>query len=319
MSELHSEEGHVKQSEEVASSSTTEQAKAAPKIDEDAPLPKRYRDRFPHGLNWPNIVWMAAMHAGAVAALWFFTWPALVAFLVLHWISACLGITVGYHRLLTHGSFVVPKPVKYFFTLCGILAAEGSPLFWVAMHRKHHVRSDKDGDPHSPRDGFWWSHFIWFMRRHTAEELDRLYKRWAPDLYKDPVQRFLSRTFILYPIAVGVALFLIGHYWFNAGLSMLLWGLCARMVVCYHSTWLVNSATHVWGYRNYETKDDSRNNWWVAVLTYGEGWHNNHHAYQRMARHGHRWWELDPTYMVIWLMKVTRLATKVQDKLPSRA
>ncbi len=281
-----------------------------------AALPKRYRDRFPHGVNWVNFGWMALMHTGAVAAFWFFSWPALVVALVLHWVSACLGVTVGYHRLLTHGSFVVPRFLKYFFSVCGMLAAEGSPLFWVATHRKHHVRSDKDGDPHSPRDGFWWSHFLWFEPKMTAEELDALYKRWAPDLYKDPVHRFFDKFFGLFSIVLGVVLYVVGEVFFRQGLSFLLWGLCLRTVVCYHSTWFVNSATHVWGYRNYQTDDNSRNLWWVAVLTYGEGWHNNHHAFQRLARHGHRWWEVDPSYWVIWALKKLGIAKKVQDELP---
>ncbi|NOX55588.1 MAG: acyl-CoA desaturase [Planctomycetes bacterium] len=293
--------------------------KPQPVADEDRPLPKRYRDRFPHGVNWGNVVWMAAMHAGAVAAFWFITWQAVVLFFVLHWVTACLGVTLGYHRLLTHGSLIVAKPLKYFFTVCGVLSAEGSPLFWVATHRKHHVRSDMDGDPHSPRDGFWWSHFLWFEPRQPREELEALYKRWAPDLYKEPIHRFFDRFFIMFPVVLGILLFVVGQVWFQAGWSFLFWGLCARMVACYHSTWLVNSATHVWGYRNYPTPDNSRNNWWVALLSYGEGWHNNHHAYQRLARHGHRWWELDITYMVIWVLKKLRLAKNVQDTLPSAA
>ena len=129
--------------------------------------------------------------------------------------------------------------------------------------------------------------------------------------------RFLGRIFPLFAPVVGVALYFFGQYFFQEGLSFVLWGLCARMVVCYHCTWFVNSATHVWGYRNYHTSDRSRNLWWVAVLSYGEGWHNNHHAHQRLARHGHRPHEIDPTYMVIWSLKKLGLAWDVQDKLPT--
>lgn len=283
------------------------------------PVPQRFRDRFPYGVNWANVIWMAVMHAGAVAAFWYVSWQAVAVCIFLHWVTACLGVTLGYHRLLTHGSLEVPRWLKYFFSICGMLSAEGSPLFWVATHRKHHVLSDQEGDPHSPYDGFWWSHFLWFEPRQPKEELEGLFRRWAPDLYRDPVQRFFHKTFILFPILLGVALYAVGEYFFQQGWAFLLWGLCARLVFCYHSTWFVNSATHLWGYRNYETTDNSRNLWWVALISYGEGWHNNHHAHQRLARHGHKWWELDVTYGVIWCLKKVGLARKVQDRLPPQA
>jgi fatty-acid desaturase len=273
--------------------------------------------RFPHGVEWPVAGWMLLMHVGAVAALWFFTWPAFICFVFLHWVTACLGITLGFHRLLTHGSLTVSRPVKLFFSMCGMLSAEGSPLMWVANHRKHHALSDQEGDPHTPNDGFWWSHMFWFYPNYTRAGLIAHYKRWAPDIYKDPVQRFLDRIFPLFSPLVGVALYAFGQYFFSQGWSFVMWGLCARMVACYHSTWFVNSATHVWGYRNYHTSDRSRNLWWVAVVSYGEGWHNNHHAHQRLAKHGHRWYEIDPTYMVIWTLKKTGLAWDVQDTLPT--
>lgn len=283
---------------------------------EDSGRLARFRDRFPHGVSWTITGWMALMHVGAVIALWHFSWGGLALFVGLHFVTACLGITLGYHRLLTHGSLVVARPLKYFFTLCGMLSAEGSPLMWVSTHRKHHVHSDEDEDPHTPRHGFWWSHMLWFYPETTRAEMINLYKRWAPDLYKDPVQRFFDRTFAIYPLILGAVLYAAGEYFFQQGLSWMLWGLCARMVMAYHSTWFVNSATHLWGYRNYETSDKSRNLWWVALLSYGEGWHNNHHAHQRLAVHGHRWWEFDVTYMVIRALKAMGLATKVQDQVP---
>jgi fatty-acid desaturase len=276
----------------------------------------RFRDQFPNGINWVTTGWMTVMHVGAIAALWHITWQAMAVFFVLHYVTACWGITLGYHRLLTHGSLVVSRPVRIFFSICGTISAEGSPLYWVATHRKHHVLSDQEGDPHSPNDGFWWSHMLWFQPKETAEQEQALFKRWAPDMYADPVQRFLHKTFIVYPIMLGIALYGLGHWWIGNGLSFVLLGLCARMVVCYHCTWFVNSATHVWGYRNYESTDRSRNLWWVSLLSYGEGWHNNHHAHQRLAKHGHRWFELDVTYRTIWVLKMLGLAKNVQDELP---
>ena len=283
------------------------------------PVPTRLRDRFPHGINKWNAGWMLAMHIGAVAAFWHFSWVGLGLCVVLHFVTACLGVTLGYHRLLTHGSLVVPTPLKYFFSMCGVLSAEGSPLFWVAAHRKHHVLSDQDGDPHSPNDGFWWSHIVWFKPYVPKEEEDAMCARWAPDLWKDPVQRLFHRIFPVFTIMLGIGLFLLGEWTMGSGWSLLLWGVCLRMVLCYHSTWFVNSATHVWGYRNYETNDRSRNLWWVALVSYGEGWHNNHHAYQRLARHGHRWWEIDVTWMVIRTLKTLRLARSVQDQIPAQS
>lgn len=280
------------------------------------PVVSSFRQRFPHGVNWYNVGWMVLMNVGAVAAFWHLSWVGLAILVVMHFVTACLGVTLGYHRLLTHGSMIVPTPLKYFFSLCGMIAAEGSPLYWVATHRKHHVLSDLEGDPHSPNDGFWWSHMLWFKPKEGPGELEALLKRWAPDMYKDPVQRFFHNFFPVFPILFGAALYFGGEYFFGLGWSCLLMGLCLRMVLGYHSTWFVNSATHIWGYRNYETTDRSRNLWWVALISYGEGWHNNHHAHQRLARHGHKPWEIDITYMVIRLLKTLGLAKQVQDCLP---
>ena len=293
------------------------QAKTAPvRTVKPAALASGWAKHFPDGVDWPVTLWMIGMHVGAVVALWHFTWIAFATFLFLHFVTACLGITLGFHRLLTHSSMQVVKPVKYFVSMCGMLSAEGSPLMWVANHRKHHALSDQEGDPHSPNEGFFWSHMLWFYPNVPRDKCIAHFKRWAPDLYKDPFQRFLDRIFPLCAPIVGVGLYLFGHFVFNPGLSFFLWGMCARTVACYHSTWFVNSATHIWGYRNYHTSDRSRNLWWVAVLSYGEGWHNNHHAHQRLARHGHRPHEIDPTYMVIWTLKKLGLAWDVQDKLP---
>ncbi len=279
---------------------------------------QKYKTRFPNGINWVVAGWLAIMHVGAVAALFYFTWAGFFTFLVLHFVTACLGVTLGYHRLFTHGSFKVVAPLKYFFAMCGMMSAEGSPAFWVATHRKHHALSDQEGDPHSPLHGFWWSHILWLQPKKTNEEIDAMLKRWAPDIWKDRGHRIMHNLYPVFLIGTGVGLYAIGQYLLGGiGISMVLWGLCMRMTAVYHGTWFVNSATHVWGYRNYKTRDQSRNLWWVAILAYGEGWHNNHHAYQRLARHGHRWWEVDVTYGVIWLLKKLRLASAVQDKLPT--
>jgi stearoyl-CoA desaturase (delta-9 desaturase) len=214
-------------------------------------------------------------------------------------------VTLGYHRLLTHGSFVTSKPVRWFFAFVGGISGEGSAIVWVANHRKHHRFSDQDGDPHSPREGGWWSHILWLFPKHSSDEIQAHCKRWAPDLAKDSGVMFFHKTFLLWHFVIGGGLLATGWaiYGLDTGVSWLLWGLAVRMVYVFHVTWFVNSATHIWGYRNYETTDDSRNLWWVGLLAFGEGWHNNHHAFQRMAAHGHKWWEFDMTYWVILAME----------------
>lgn len=261
-------------------------------------------------VDWTVLLWMIGIHVGAVAALFFFSWQAIAVTVVLHWLTCSIGICLGYHRFLSHKSLKLRAPARWFVTLCGVLSGEGSPLMWSATHRVHHARSDHYGDPHSPNDGSWWSHIVWLFIRHDATCRAALYGRYAPDLLKDRVLVFFEKTYGLWLIASGVALFALG------GWSWLLWGLCFRMCFAYHSTWFVNSATHIWGYRNYETDDRSRNLWWVALLAYGEGWHNNHHAHPRLARAGHKWWEIDMTFYAIRGLQLLGLAYEVDDRKP---
>ncbi len=283
-----------------------------------APAPS-LAGRFPNGINWTNAIWLAAMHTGAVAAFWFVSWQAVAMFVVFYYLTGCFGVTLGYHRQMTHGSFQASKPVRGLLTLCAMLSGQGSPLFWIATHRKHHAHSDGPQDPHTPNHGFWWSHFLWLQPRDTPEDLKVHFQRWAPDFYGSRLQRFLHATYGPFLFLSAAAFFLVGELAWGLGLSVFLWAMCTRIVVVYHVTWFVNSATHVWGYRNYQTSDRSRNLWWVGLLAFGEGWHNNHHAYQRMARHGHRLWEFDLTYCIIRVMKVLGLATHVVDQLPEAA
>lgn len=269
--------------------------------------------RWRQGLDWPVVIWIGVLHLGALAAPFCFTWKGLGIAAVLSWITGGIGITLGFHRCLTHGSFMTFRPMRWLLAFIGGLAGEGSAVTWIAVHRKHHAYSDHEGDPHSPRDGFWWSHILWLFPWRGSEYFEKLTQRYAPDLVKDPVMRFLDRTFLLWHIVLGATLFAIGYFgWdLDTGISFLVWGMFVRLVYVLHVTWFVNSASHMWGYRNYETTDDSRNLWWVGLLAFGEGWHNNHHAYQRMARHGHRWWELDMTYLTIAAFRKIGLAWSV--------
>ena len=272
-------------------------------------------ERMAEGVDWPIAFWIGIIHVGVLAAPFYFTWQALAVAAVLGFLCACIGITLGYHRLFTHDSFKTYAPVRWLIALAGTLAGEGSAIHWVANHRKHHALSDQVGDPHSPRDGSWWAHMFWFMWKRTPEDYATYNRRWAPDMVKDPVLRFLDRTFLLWHLLLTAGLYALG-YWMGGthmAISMVVWGMFVRLFCVLHGTWFVNSATHMWGYRNYRTRDDSRNLWWVALISFGEGWHNNHHAYPRSARHGHKWWEVDVTFMVIKTLEKLGLAWDVVD------
>ncbi len=256
--------------------------------------------------NRVNILILSIFHLGAVAALFVFTWKALAAAVFLWWLTGSFGIGVGYHRLLTHRGFKTPKPLEYIMTLCGALAMQGGPIDWVATHRIHHAHTDAPGDPHSPRDGGWWSHFIWVISGTAQDHDQAVLMRYTPDLMKDKFHVALNRLYWLPNVVLGMLLLFFG------GWSYLLWAVFFRATYGLHATWLVNSATHLWGTRRFETKDDSRNSLWVALLTFGEGWHNNHHAYPRAARHGLAWYEIDTNWWIIRTLQMLGLATSIK-------
>ncbi len=266
-------------------------------------------------LSYWAIGWLAMAHLVVLAAPFTFTWQGLAVMFALHWLTGSLGICLGYHRLLTHTGMKTYGFVRYFFATIGTLAGEGSALDWVADHRKHHAHSDQEGDPHSPHDGGWWSHILW-LAFHTHNGDRKAYlQRWVPDLYRERGMRILDLLFLPLHIATGLALFGAGYYFggMELGVSLVVYGMFVRLVGVLHATWMVNSASHIWGYKNYETTDDSRNNWLVAIVAYGEGWHNNHHAYPRMAKHGHKWWEFDITWHAIRLLRALGLVWDVVD------
>lgn len=261
-------------------------------------------------VDWVVVVWMLAMHVGALAAPFFITWEAVVTAVVLHWATCSVGICLTMHRYLSHRSLKLRTPAKFFGLLCATIAGEGTPMHWSSVHRIHHQKSDQEGDPHSPNEGDWWSHILWTFTGRDSRLRPTMYRHFVPDLVQDKMMWFFENAFGPVLIGTGILLYAIG------GLPMLLWAMCVRMVFAYHSTWFVNSATHMWGYRTYETSDRSRNLWWVAVLAYGEGWHNNHHAYPRLARAGHKWWEVDPTWMFIRFLQLIGQAYDVDARLP---
>jgi len=257
-------------------------------------------------MNWGTGVFLLIAHLAALAAPFFFSWSGLIIAIILYWVGGSLGIGMGYHRLLTHRGYRVPKLIEYFLVTCGTLALEGGPIQWVVTHRIHHAHTDRMGDPHTPRDGGWWAHIGWILRG-TGQDHDRAtFERYAPDLLTDRYYKWLNRFYYVPLIVLSVALLLLG------GWSVLLWGVFLRTMLALHATWLVNSATHMWGRKRFETGEDSRNSWWVALLTFGEGWHNNHHAYPTSARHGLRWYEFDLNWLGIRVLQFLGLARAIK-------
>jgi fatty-acid desaturase len=249
------------------------------------------------------LIWF---HVQATAALFSFSWTNLVVALVLYWVAVGLGISMGYHRLHTHRGFKTFRLFDYFLAVCGTLTLEGGPIFWVATHRLHHQYSDQPEDPHTPRVGGFWAHLGWIIFGEAHHNDTTRMARYAPDLGSDRFYRWLT-TYHWVPLTVlGFTLLAIG------GWSLVNWAIFLRVVVGLHATWLVNSATHMWGRRRFATKDDSKNTWWVALLTFGEGWHNNHHAHPTSARHGLAWYEVDPTWMLLRVLRAVGLVWDVR-------
>ena len=272
------------------------------------------RDRtFAQPVVWSTALIMVGFHVGAVAALFFFTWPAFLIAMALWWIAGGLGVGVGYHRLLTHRGYKTPKWMEYFLTICATLALEGGPSFWVATHRQHHQRTDKEGDPHSPREGGFWSHAGWLLTGQTMHNETADLLRYIPDLRKDKFHVWISRWHWVTVTVLGAVLLAAG------GWTFVLWGIFFRTVLGLHCTWLVNSATHMWGSRRFSTVDTSTNSFWVALLTFGEGWHNNHHAHPQSCRHGLVWYELDLNWYTIATLRTLGLAWDLKARTVSIA
>ncbi len=267
-----------------------------------------FEERETLKLDWKTVLFFAVAHGLALLGIQSFSWLALGVMLGLHWLFGSIGICLGYHRLLSHRSFRVPCWLERSIAVLGALALQGGPIFWVAGHRLHHAYTeDEQKDPYSAQRGFWWSHILWiFYPRSQFFEYEQ-YQRFAPDLSRDPFYRWLNRYFFWLQFPLALLLYLAG------GWSFVVYGIFVRAVFLWHTTWLINSVTHLWGSRPFDCRDNSRNLWWAAILTYGEGWHNNHHAYPQVARCGWRWWEIDMTWWAIALLQRLGLATAVQN------
>jgi len=279
----------------------------------------------------PYAISFVVYHSIALLAClpWLFSWTGLVLCLAGTYVFGTLGINLCYHRLLTHRSFTCPKWLEHFFAILGVCCLQDTPARWVAVHRKHHQHSDEPDDPHSPLVTFFWGHMEWLLVESRDLSRMDLYEHYAKDVLRDRFYLNLERkllwvwvnlaqwaAFYLAGFAVGWATTgeLMGGVQF--GLSVLVWGVFLRTILVWHITWSVNSVTHLWGYRNYDTDENSTNNVFVGLWSNGEGWHNNHHAQPRAAAHGHKWWEFDVTYLTIRLLGLVGLARNI---VPFRA
>src|SRR3984885_12212025 len=267
-----------------------------------------YDRTFTQPIVWITFLVMIAFHLGAVAALFMFSWKPFLLAVFLGWLAGGFGIGMGYHRLLTHRGYKTSKWMEYLLTICATLTLEGGPIFWVATHRMHHQNTDKEGDPHSPNDGGLWAHVGWLLTGETKHSGSAELNPYVPDLRKDKFHVWISRRHWIPITVLGIALLVFG------GWPYLFWGIFFRTIIGLHSTWLVNSATHMWGSRRFATSDTSRNSFWVALLTFGEGWHNNHHAHPQSSRHGLAWYEFDPNWYGISVLRIFGLAWDVKAR-----
>ncbi|MEO1404484.1 MAG: fatty acid desaturase [Cyanobacteria bacterium J06635_1] len=254
---------------------------------------------------WSIIISTTVLHLLTLLALLpsNFSWAAVGVAVLLHCITIGLGISLGFHRLASHRSFQVPRWLEYFFIFCGTLAGQGAVLGWVGYHRLHHLHTDKELDPHDATKGLWWSHISWLM--HTVPTRSQR-PRFTQDIGDDPFYLFCHNYYIALQVALGVVLYALG------GWPFVIWGIFVRLFVGFHSTCFVNSVCHKFGYQSHDTGDLSTNCWWVALLTFGEGWHNNHHACQSSPQFGQKWWEIDLVWQTVRLLRAVGLATKVK-------
>jgi fatty-acid desaturase len=287
------------------------------------PLPTTVQTRQ---ILWPYAIGVVAYHVLALLTLvpWLFSWTGLILCVAGFYVFGTLGINLCYHRLLTHRGFSCPRWLEHTLAILGVCCFQDTPARWVAVHRLHHQNSDQQPDPHSPLVNFFWGHMGWLFVQNR--ELNRLsmYERYAKDLLRDRFYFNLEKNamWVWINLMQWGVFYLTGFFigwamsgdWIAGvqfGLSLLVWGVILRTVCVWHITWSVNSVTHLWGYRNYQTNEESRNNILIGLVSNGEGWHNNHHADPRSASHGHRWWELDVTYLTIRGLELVGLAKDV--------
>ena len=258
-----------------------------------------YRDQLleKHRVEWLRSAPFALVHLACFGVIWVGWSPAAVAVAAITYAVRMFAITGFYHRYFSHRTFSTSRAAQFFFALLGNSALQRGPLWWAAHHRHHHRHSDREKDPHSPHQhGFWWSHVLWITSRENfATDL-----KVVRDLARYPELRFLNRFDFLVPVLLAIAMYPLGEAlapWGTNGLQMLVWGFFISTIVLFHATCTINSLAHQFGSRRFATQEGSRNNFWLALITFGEGWHNNHHYYPGASRQGFYWWEIDLTYI----------------------
>jgi stearoyl-CoA desaturase (delta-9 desaturase) len=275
---------------------------------------------------WHYAANLVLVHLFACLAFvpWFFSWTGAVLCLLGLYFFGTLGINLCLHRMLTHQSFRVPKWLEYTLATIANCCLEDSPARWVAIHRLHHQHSDEQADPHSPLVNLFWGHMGWIVVRSTQHDITYHYERYCRDILRDPyyfwcerklhwLWIYVAHAILFYFVGLGIGWAATGSIWGGVqfGASLLVWGVFLRTVLVWHITWSVNSFGHVFGYQNYPTGDSSRNNVLFALISNGDGWHNNHHAHPRCAAHGHKWWEFDVTWITVRILQRLGLATNV--------
>jgi stearoyl-CoA desaturase (delta-9 desaturase) len=275
---------------------------------------------------WEYVIPVIAMHLLIPVAFlsYFFSWWGVLFLPIGNYLFTSLGIGAGYHRLLTHQGFECPKWFEYTLALLGVCSFQDSPARWVLVHRVHHQYSDQQPDPHTPRVSAFWAHVGWLFVDNRELSTAAAYDRYARDVIRDPLYLWLQKglnwvwvyaahAVLIFALGLILGLIFTGTWsgMLRTGAQFFMWGVVMRTIYTWHVTWGINSAAHIWGYRSYETREDSTNNWLFALLTNGEGWHNNHHADPRSAQHGHRWWEFDVTYRSLRLFEKIGLVTNI--------
>ena len=258
---------------------------------------------FERRVEWVRTLPFIGMHAMCLGVIWVGTSKTAIVVAIGLYVVRMLAITGFYHRYFSHRTFRTSRALQFVFALLVTMAVQRGPLWWAAHHRHHHAHADDEDDSHSPsQHGFWWSHVGWFMNRSNFRTRSEL----VQDLARYPELRFLDRFDVIAPIGLAVLLYFGGAELAarrpdlgTSGAQLLIWGFFISTVVLYHATFTVNSLAHAFGRRRYATRDRSRNNWMLALLTFGEGWHNNHHHFPGSVRQGFYWWEIDLTYYVL--------------------
>ncbi|TWT40098.1 Fatty acid desaturase [Thalassoglobus neptunius] len=297
--------------QELDSIDTTQQFRTAD-YSSDVPVPTGWS-----AIDWNHAGPYIVLHLLCFSVFWVGVSPIAVIVFLLTLYVRVFALTGFYHRYFSHKAFQTSRVVQFIGGMVGCMAAQRGPLWWASHHRHHHRRSDQPADVHSPRHhGFWWSHMWWFLTPENSETDERVIKDWL----KFPELRWLERYHMLPAVGLSLAMFGLGaalQKWapsMNTGpWQMLVWGFLLSTIALYHITYFVNSLAHVLGTQRFSTGDDSRNNWLIALITFGEGWHNNHHYYQGSARQGFYWWEIDITYLILKCLEKLGLVWKLKQ------